>query len=161
MKNISYLFSLTLALLTVSAFAWEEAPMAYPEGYKGWTHVKSMIILPGHPLNEAFGGLHHLYANPKAVTGYKTGRFPDGSIIVFDLVEAKTEGNAITEGPRKIAGVMVKNSARYPATGGWGFEGFKGNSKTDRAVASNAKTACFACHAAQKETDFVFSKLRD
>jgi hypothetical protein len=161
MKNTPYLFPLTLLVLTVSALAWAQSPVAYPEGYKDWRLVKSMILLPGHPLYEAFGGLHYVYANPKAVTGYKTNHFPNGSVIVFDLVEAKTEGNAITDGPRKVVGVMVKDSARYSATGGWGFEGFKGDSKTDRAVGSNAKTACFACHEAQKETDFVFSKLRD
>ncbi|MFO1287321.1 MAG: hypothetical protein U1F49_12855 [Rubrivivax sp.] len=28
---------------------------------------------PGHPLAEAFGGIHHLYANGKALAGYKAG----------------------------------------------------------------------------------------
>lgn len=155
------LSSALLALAMLLAAAAPPPAVNYPAGFRSWRHVKSMVLHPGHALYDAFGGLHHIYANPKAVAGYQTGKFPDGAVIVFDLVEAPTAGNATTEGPRKVVGVMVKNSARYPETGGWGFEGFKGDSQTERAVGANAKTACFACHLGQKDTDYVFSKLRN
>ncbi|MDP1692524.1 MAG: cytochrome P460 family protein [Burkholderiaceae bacterium] len=142
------------------AFAADPAPVPYPEGYRQWTHVKSMVINPGHPLFDAFGGIHHLYANKGAVQGYRAGKFPDGAVIVFDLLEAKTADNAVQEGARKVVGVMRKDARKYKATGGWGFEGFKGDSKTERAVGANAATACFQCHAPQKSSDFVFSTFR-
>ena len=41
----------------------------------------------------------------------------------------------------------------------WGFEGFKGESTTERAVGAEAKTACFGCHAPQKARDYVFSSF--
>jgi Cytochrome P460 len=132
----------------------------YPEGYRAWLHVNSMVIQPGHPLYDAFGGIHHLYANKKAEQGYKSGRFPDGAVIVFDLLEAKSADNTVQEGARKVVGVMHKDAKKYKATGGWGFEGFKGDSRTERAVAGNAATACYQCHTAQKDNDFVFSTLR-
>jgi cytochrome c553 len=53
-----------------------------------------------------------------------------------------------------------KDARKYPATGGWGFEGFKGASKTERAVGQNAAAACYECHTAQKNHDFVFSTFR-
>ncbi|MER3451425.1 MAG: cytochrome C, partial [Thermus sp.] len=31
---------------------------SYPKGFRAWTHVKSMVIEPGHPLYETFGGQH-------------------------------------------------------------------------------------------------------
>jgi len=62
--------------------------VAYPEGYRAWKHVKSMLIQEGHPLYGPFGGLHHIYANDLALKGYASGKFPDGSVIVFDLMEA-------------------------------------------------------------------------
>jgi hypothetical protein len=142
------------------ALAADSAPVPYPEGYRQWQHVKSMVIEQGHPLYEAFGGIHHLYANGKAVEGYRTGRFPDGAVIVFDLLDAKREGNAVVEGGRKVAGVMHKDSRRYRDTGGWGFEGFKGDSRTERAVGANAATACYDCHTQKKESDYVFSRMR-
>lgn len=150
-----------VAGLAAPAWAADPPPVAYPLGYRQWTHVKSMVIQPGHALADTFGGIHHLYANGKALAGYKAGgKFADGSVIVFDLLEAKSADNTVQEGARKVVGVMVKDARRYAATGGWGFEGFKGDSKTERAVGANAATACFQCHEAKKDSGYVFSAWR-
>lgn len=149
-----------LAAACVALSAHAADPVPYPEGYRAWTHVKTMLIEKGHPLYEAFGGIHHLYANKEALAGYRKGRFPDGAVIVFDLLEAKSAEHAVQEGARKVLGVMRKDAKRYAATGGWGFEGFKGDSKTERVVADSAASACFACHTARKDQDFVFSSYR-
>jgi Cytochrome P460 len=134
--------------------------VAYPEGYRAWRHIKSMVIQPEHALYASFGGIHHLYANANALRGYRTGKFPDGSVIVFDLLEAKDADHAITEGARKVLGVMQKDSKRFAATGGWGFEGFGGGAPDKRVVGENAATDCFSCHQAQAAaSDYVFSKL--
>jgi hypothetical protein len=149
-----------LALGAGAAAAAETPPVPYPEGYRDWHHVKSMVIQRGHPLYESFGGIHHIYANRQALAGYRSGRFPDGAVIVFDLLEATSADNALVEGPRKVLGVMRKDSKAYGATGGWGFEGFKGDSRSERVVGKNAEKACFQCHASQKDRDYVFSALR-
>jgi len=130
----------------------------YPEGYRSWFHVKSMVLQPGHPLYESFGGIHHVYANKKAVEGFQKGKYADGAVLIFDLLEAKTENNAIVEGARKVLGVMEKDSKKFKETGGWGFEGFKGD--TRERVVRDPKNACFNCHEAQKEKDYVFSSYR-
>ena len=157
MRRISIF--LVATLLTAAAFA-EPAPVSYPTGYRAWHHVKSMVINPGHGLYDAFGGIHHLYANAAAIKGYQTGKWPDGAVIVFDLLDAKSAENTVTEGARKVVGVMHRDAKKYAATGGWGYEGFKGDSRTERAVAGNAATACHGCHIAQKDVGFIFSKLR-
>lgn len=135
-------------------------PIPYPAGYRQWTHVKSALIGPESPSFESFGGLHHIYANEKAMDGYRTGRFPDGSVIVFDLLETRESEGVTTEGPRLRIGVMVKESKRYAETGGWGYEGFKGDSQTDRRLNAESRIACFKCHEQQKDRDFVFSEFR-
>jgi hypothetical protein len=154
----------TLLILVLAAagvaLAADDAVVPYPDGYRAWTHVKSMIINPGHSLYASFGGIHHIYANSKAMEGYRQGHFADGSVLIFDLLEAVSADNAITEGKRKVVGVMHKDSKRFAATGGWGFEGFAAGNSSERAVADKAATACFACHEAQKEHDFVFSSYR-
>lgn len=154
------LFCLCLALVNSTLVAAEPPSVPYPAGYRDWRHVKSMVIASGHPLYEAFGGIHHLYANEKALAGYARGKFPDGAVIVFDLLDAKSTDNTIVEGNRKVLGVMHKDSRRYAATGGWGFEGFKGDSDSERAAGKNAAAVCFGCHAPQKEKDYVFSAIR-
>lgn len=156
-RAIASLTFMTIALPVAGA----GPTVPYPEGYRDWHHVGSMVIERGHPLFEAFGGIHHLYANSKAMSGYKAGRFPDGSVIVFDLLEAKSADHAVTEGARKVVGVMHKDAKKYPSTGGWGFEGFAGGDRTNRVVRDNAASACFGCHAPRKDHDYVFSRLRD
>ncbi len=49
---------------------------------------------------------------------------------------------------------MVKNSAKYAATGGWGFGQFDDGKPADGAMAK----VCFACHETVKDRDFVFSR---
>jgi hypothetical protein len=150
-----------LAGLALPVFAAGVPPVPYPDGYRHWVHVKSMEIKPGHALYAAFGGLHHIYANPRALKGYQSGRFADGAVIVFDLLEAKTADNAMVEGPRKVLGVMHRDSRRYAATGGWGFEGFVAGDRARRAVGDKAAEACFGCHAPQKDSNYLFSTWRD
>ncbi len=150
------------ALLATSTWASaDQAQVNYPKGYRQWTHVKSMVIQPGHPLYDAFGGIHHLYANGKALDGYKKGKFPDGAIIVFDLLEATSDKNTIGEGNRKVVGVMQKDQKKFAKTGGWGYEGFASGDPSKPVVKDNAVKACFECHSGQKDKDYVFSTYRN
>lgn len=153
---------LTLLGITAATVALAAEPeVPYPAGYRDWHHVKSMVIEEGHPLYGAFGGIHHLYANDKALEGYRSDTFPDGAVIIFDLLEAVHDSDAVTEGARKVVGVMHKDAEMFAATGGWGFEGFGGGDPTNRVVGDNATSACFACHQPQKDQDYTFSRLRD
>lgn len=162
MKKQNLILVVSLFLVALSAFivtGSNKNEVAYPDGYRNWTHVKTLILEKGHPLYEAFGGIHHIYANKKALDGYKAGnRFGDGSVIVFDLLETVAADNAISEGKRKVVGVMEKNSKKFKDTGGWGFEGFKGDSR--ERVVKNMDGECFSCHISQKDKDYVFSEYR-
>ncbi len=159
MKRRLVLLCLALGLICpVRAASPETSAVAYPAGYRKWPLVKSMVIYSDkHPLFGQFGGLHHVYANAEALKALtKGGTFPDGSVLVFDLLEAKDENGAYGEGARKLVAVMAKDRARFKATGGWGFEAFKGDSETERLVKDPAKD-CFGCHQQQKDNDFAFS----
>lgn len=150
----------TACSVTPTLAADGPAPVPYPEGYRSWQHVKSMLIEPGHPLAGLVEGLHHIYANPQAMEGYEHGRFADGAVIVFDLLEPVLGDRAVTEGVRKAVIVMHKDGQRYATTGGWGFEVFAGESRTERKVGDQATTACFSCHEPEREHDYVFSRYR-
>jgi hypothetical protein len=158
-----------LALLAASAPLYlsdnnsseTSAEVPYPEGYRRWVHVRSGLTGPESPSFKTTGGLHHIYANDKAIEGYKAGRFPEGSIIVYDLLEVKTKDGITTEGRRRYITVMHKDSQRYTDTSGWGFEVFLKDSRTDRTVGPKAKTQCYECHASQKDKDFVFGSFRE
>src|SRR5215470_452891 len=152
-----------IATWSLSSWAKSDDAVPYPTGYRQWTHVKSTIIDPKSPLYGEIGGIQHIYANEKGMEGYRTGRFPEGSILVYDFLKTEEDSNqaGIThEGPRRFTSVMVKDSKRYAATGGWGFEEFRGDSQTDRMIGAEAPTKCYACHTSQKDRDYVFSEFR-
>jgi hypothetical protein len=131
----------------------------YPEGYRQWRHVQSLVIQKGHKDFKAAGGIHHVYANEKAFDALIAGKpYPDGSVFVNDVLTATENNRAITEGPRKFIAVMQKESKEAADTGGWAFEVFGEDTKERKGV-TDAK-ACFQCHESQKDTDYVLSKYR-
>ena len=50
--------------------------------------------------------------------------------------------------------IMVKDSKKYAATGGWGFADFTGEKPGDKAL----HETCFPCHGPAKDNDFVFTR---
>jgi Cytochrome P460 len=162
LRRGSFLALAATCVLTWSLSLWARTNDAvpYPAGYRQWAHVSSALIGPQSPAFKDSGGIHHIYANEKAMEGYRTGRFPDGSVLVADFLETRESEGVTTEGPRRRIDVMMKDSKRYAATGGWGFEQFRGDSQTDRMVTAEIAANCFACHAKQKDRDSVFSVFR-
>lgn len=165
MKRYAVLLAFVVVIIAgafvVQRVGADSPGLKYPEGYRSWTHVKSMLIhSKDHPLYDPFGGLHHVYVNDKGAKALKNGgTYPDGSVVVFDLYDVKEDNGAYVATERKFIGVMVKDSKKYKETGGWGWDVFKGNSTTGGNV-KDAKTECFNCHASQKESDYVFSKYQ-
>ena len=149
-----------LVLCTLSVFAITQKPETYQ--YKGWNHVKTMVIYDKkHPLYEPFGGIHHVYANDKALKTIKEKgkrKFPKGAIIAFLLYEHVESKGAYTEGRKKIEAFMVKDPERYRDTGGWGFFAYDGKGKS---LVKDMKRDCFSCHAQVKAQDYVFSTYKE
>jgi cytochrome P460 len=139
-----------------------EPPVPYPDGFRSWTHVKSLVVGPDHELHSTRGGLHHYYANEKAIVGYRNGSFPDGSIVVDEAVllkdgEGRMKGLAF-EGERRFLDVMMKDGRRYVNTGGWGYEHFERDETTGR-LSADERATCSACHS-KATADHVFSVIR-
>jgi hypothetical protein len=133
-------------------------PTKEPKGWRDWTHITTGVIYSDkHPLFKDFGGVHHIYANKVAAQAYKRGakKFPDGSIIVFVLYEAKDENGMFVAGNRKVVAIMVKDSKRYAKTGGWGWQAWDA---TGKALVTDPTNQCVGCHLKVKDNDLVFSR---
>ena len=148
-----------VAIFWAGAEAQREECVHYPSDYRAWQHVKSMIIQPGHPLEESFGGIHHIYANSEAMSGLTDGQYKAGAVFVFDLLDYNDGENTIVEAARKRIDVMQYDSQQFAATSGWGFASFVGDSRTER-VEQDVVTACYNCHIAAKESNYVYSQYR-
>ena len=143
-----------------SLWAQLDDAVPFPKEFRKWAHVKSVLVGPQSAAFATEGGIHHIYANDKALEGYDTGKFPDGSVIVYDLLETKEVAGNTIEGSTRRVDVMVKQSERYRATGGWEFMSFAASNQTNGKLTAERQATCSTCHAKRKDHDFVFSEFR-
>jgi hypothetical protein len=135
-----------------SLFAQLADPSPFPKEFLRWTHVKRSLAEPQSVV--------HIYANQNAIEGYKTGKFPDGAVIVYDVLEAKELAGKTTEGATRRVDVMVKRSDLYRSSGGWEFMSYPGGEPTAGKHTEARQAACASCHAQRKDHDSVFSEFR-
>lgn len=154
---VPYLVSIALAEGPAQNTA-EASPIfgvTIPPGYKQWE-----LIAPAEeaaPLDE----LRAVVGNQTAIDAYQAGKlpFPDGTILVkraWKRQQSPEFASATIPGAATTVQVMVKDSKRYAATGGWGFGRFVNGKPVDEAQ----HRTCFACHEARaKSRDYVFTRL--
>jgi hypothetical protein len=105
-----------------------------------------------------------ILGNDAAIKAYREEKlpFPDGTIIArlaWSYISSEENNKVFGQAQSFVAGapinlqLMVKDSRKYAATGGWGFAQFKDGKPADEAV---LKT-CFPCHEPAKARDFVFT----
>jgi hypothetical protein len=125
-----------------------------PAGYRDW-----ILVAPAQeaaPLDE----LRSVVGNDKALKAYRANSlpFPDGTVLVklaWKHTASPDFSPASIPGAATTVQVMVKDSKRYAATGGWGFGRFIDGKPVDQAQ----HETCFACHAARvKDRDYVFTR---
>jgi hypothetical protein len=170
MKRIAFLL---IAVATVagvlacivprSGHADEEAAPIYgvtiPQRYRDWK-----LISVTHEEGD-FNQLRAQLGNDIAIKAYREGKlpFPDGAIIValhWKRVPSDEDNKIFGRVQAFVAGspvnmqVMVKDSRKYAATGGWGFGDFRDGKPSDEAL--HAK--CFSCHIPAKAGDYVFTR---
>jgi hypothetical protein len=157
-KSKAIVLFVAAAVLLFSSL-WAES-IEYPQDFRRWVHVGTGVVLPDADaklISEQ--GMHDIFANQEAAKGYASGDFPDGSMIVYELREAKPKNGVIVAGERKRVDVMMKNSHLYKSTGGWRFERFWANDQTHNAL-QDSGTMCFSCHSKAQTHGFVFSQFR-
>ena len=160
-RTISVLTGILLSFGTIYAqTAGDDVP--FPNGFRDWFLVNSMIVTKDSPIFDQLGGLHMIYVNAKGLPTLKNGGplpYPDGTVFADDVHEFSIKDGAYVEGKKKVVAVMVKDAKKYPGTGGWGFQVWAGGEATKPLVsdAAHAVQACFACHTPQKDRDFTFS----
>lgn len=146
--------------LTLLAFSCKETNVDELANYRKFYHIKTLTLEEGHPLYASFGGIHHIYANEKAYQSYKTKtKFPEGSLIVFDLLEVQKSENAASEGKRKVLAYMKKTTTNIE-TGNWEFKAFESGNQ-NKQIVNDPKNQCFACHLSAEKNDYVFSEWRE
>jgi hypothetical protein len=159
-KAILTLAPVAVLIVSFAMSAQTDETTSFPRQFRKWAHVKSVLVGPQSAAFATEGGIHHIYANDKALEGYESGKFPDGSVIVYELLETKELAGNTIEGPTRRVDVMVKQSERYASNGGWEFMSFSGSDQTNGKLTAARQATCAGCHAHERDHDLVFSKFR-
>jgi hypothetical protein len=169
MKKIAFtLFLLTIVagIVAVTTHAsgqgdGEVAPIfgvKLPLGYRDWKLIS--VAHEAGNLND----LRAILGNDVAVKAFRDKKLPlpDGTIIArlaWSYTPSRENNKIFGRDQSFVAGdpinvqLMVKDSRKYAATGGWGFAQFKDGKPADEAT----HKTCFSCHEPGKAYDFVFT----
>jgi hypothetical protein len=148
-------------LLSATGFCTEPPPAApngitLPEGYRDWRVIASSHRVDNNTLRVILG-------NDTAIAAARSGNtrpWPDGTIlgklVWKDASHAHWE-KAVVPGEFVHAEFMLKDSARYPATGGWGYARWKGMDQQPYGEDATFVQECHGCHLPMQDNDFVFT----
>ena len=139
-----------------------------PAGFRDWR------LISVKQLTSADGKLKQLRAqlgNDIAIEAFRAGKlpFPDGAIIAaLHWNEASSDADnqvlasgfpgagleSVFAGSAVNVQVMVKDSKKYTASGGWGYADFTNGRPGDQPLHEK----CFPCHVPAKDHDYVFTR---
>ena len=135
-------------------------------GYEGWQLVS---------VSQDGGLLAAILANPVMIAAYRAGipgngkPFPDGSKMAkihWNPKKLETFAAATVPGTQHDVDFMVKDSKRFPDSGGWGWAVFEHDSASgkfrpgttaDKPPQGNDAKCGFGCHTIVKTRDYLFT----
>jgi hypothetical protein len=149
------------------AHAAQAAPAYAPNGdmlpianYREWVYLTTGIDMNYNPNSQAASHsmFDNVFVNPEAYRSFHaTGTWPDKTVMVLEVREAREKGSINTRGHFQGEGIMglevhVKDEGRFP--GKWAFFDF--DSPTKNGTLIPEKAPCYTCHAQHAAVDTTF-----
>jgi hypothetical protein len=126
--------------------------------YREWIYLTSGIDMSYNPAPADMTMFDNVFVNPAAYRSFlATGTWPDKTMLVLEVREAKSKGSINQHGHFQGTGLMgvevhVKDGARFP--GKWAFFTFDSPDKNGTLIPTGAP--CYSCHAAHAAVDTTF-----
>jgi hypothetical protein len=76
----------------------------FPDGFRDWFFVNSMIVTKDSPMSAQIGGMHIIYVNAKGLPTLKNGGpfpYPDGTVFADDVHDFSVKDGSYVEGNKK------------------------------------------------------------
>jgi hypothetical protein len=132
-----------------------------PGNYRDWVYLTSGIDMSYTQKPAGAEGrsmFDNVFVNPEAYRSFlATGTWPDRTIMVLEVREARSKGSINQQGHFQGTGIMglevhVKDEVRFP--GKWAFFDFDSPDKMGTLIPQGAP--CYTCHAAHGAVDTTF-----
>ena len=156
-KNLLFFIPLIVGV-SLSSLASDDSHqpsngVSYPEGWRDWA-----TVTVSHRNDN--GTLRVIVGNDIAVEAANSGNtnpWPDGAIlgkIVWKDTELESWEAATVPGEFVHVEFMLKDSAKYSDSHGWGWARWLG---LDQEPFNDGMQTCIACHTPVKDRDWVFA----
>jgi hypothetical protein len=152
---------IAVALFATAALAQEMPPapngIEMPQGYKDWRVISVTERTDNNTLRVIIGN----DAAMEAVRTGDTNPWPDGAIlgkVVWNQGNHEEWETAVVPTEFRAAEFMMKDSARFADTGGWGFARWLGLEQKPFGESAKFAQECLGCHTPVESRDFVFTK---
>jgi hypothetical protein len=130
-----------------------------------WSIAAKEVEASGEASGHGAAGLHNVYTQAGVAEYFRqNGKFPDGAVIIKELLKATTASmttGTVSRGA-EVEGwfVMVKDTqGRFgsnPLWGdGWGWVLFNAD-QPEKAVTQNYQAECIGCHIPAKNDDWIY-----
>ncbi len=142
-----------------------DGELVRPSGYRKWIYVGTPLT--PNDMNEGkapFPEFHSVYIDPQSYDHYEmTGTFPDGTVLVKELVgvgtKEATSGNGYFMGDFTGLEVLMKDTQRFrDEPGNWGFFSFGHKYPLKRSAKIQPTSNCNDCHGGAADDDYVFTQ---
>lgn len=126
--------------------------------YREWIYLTSGVDMSYSPKPADMTMFDNVFVDPAAYRSFlATGTWPDKTVLVLEVREAKSKGSINQRGHFQGTQVMgfeahVKDEKRFP--GGWAFFDFDSPEKSGTLIPQGAP--CYSCHAAHGAVDTTF-----
>lgn len=158
----AFVLTVAAAACAATTTAGETPPPApngieLPKNYQNWR----VLGVSHREDNKSLRAILGNYTAMQAAENGKTEPWPEGAIlakVVWKDSKHPFWDTATVPGEFLHVEFMIKDSAKYASTGGWGFARWKGEGLTPYGSDANFAQECFTCHGAAKTTDHVFTR---
>jgi Cytochrome P460 len=131
-----------------------------PANYREWIYLTSGIDMSYSPkaMDMGHSMFDNVFVSPAAYRSFlATGTWPDKTILVLEVREARSKGSINQAGHFQGTNLMdfevhVKDEARFP--GKWAFFSFDSPSGSGTLIPQGAP--CYSCHTAHAAVDTTF-----
>jgi hypothetical protein len=152
------------AALAASAYTpayAQNGDMLPPANYREWIYLSTGIDMSYNPKTaemQDHSMFDNVFVDPQSYRSFlATGAWPDKTVMVLEVREARNKGSINQQGHYQGTEVMgmevhVKDEARFP--GKWAFFDFDKPTSNGTLIPTGA--SCYSCHAAHAAVDTTF-----
>jgi len=126
----------------------------FPADYKNWKAIASSDRFDNHTMRVILGNDIAI----KAIAEHHINPWPDGTTFAkVAWLQQPDDKGIVHSGQFWQVEFMIRDSAKYASTKGWGWARWRGSDLKPYGTSANFSSECVNCHTPMRKNDYVFT----